>query len=57
MLAMSLELSGGKDEHPINEAFQDISSKFLEHFVDVIIAMNTFGGAKNGCKTFVLIII
>ena len=57
MLAISLELSGGKNGHPVNEAFQDISSKFLEHFVDVVNAMNTFGGAKNGCKTFVLIII
>lgn len=50
MLAMSLELSGGKDGHPVNEAFQDIASKFLEHFIDIVNAINTFGGAKYGCK-------
>ncbi|CAF1441082.1 unnamed protein product [Adineta steineri] len=48
MLQISLELSGGQDGYPVNDAFQDISSKFVEHFVDIIHAINTFGGAKNG---------
>ena len=54
MLAISLELCGGKDGHPINEAFQDISSKFVEHFIDIVNAFNTFGGAKNGCKSILV---
>lgn len=50
MLQISLELSGGKYGHPVNDAFQDIASKFIEHYMDIIKAINTFGGAQNGCK-------
>ncbi|CAF1070756.1 unnamed protein product [Rotaria sordida] len=50
MMNIALELAGGKDELPMNGAFQDMSSKFLEHFIYIVDAINKFGGKKNGCK-------
>jgi len=41
MLAMALELAQA-EEHRANE---DIASKFLEHFVHIVDAMNTLGGS------------
>ena len=41
MLAMALELAQA-EEH---RATQDIASKFLEHFVHIVDAMNTLGGS------------
>jgi hypothetical protein len=41
MLAMALELAQS-EEHRANE---DIASKFLEHFVHIVDAMNTLGGS------------
>ncbi len=38
MLAMALELAGQ------NPAYEDIASKFFEHFVAIVDAMNTLGG-------------
>lgn len=48
MLQISLELAGGKGGQPVNDAFQDIASKFLEHFADIVNSINTFGRAKYG---------
>ena len=42
MLAISLELAW--DGHRIHTAYEDMASKFLEHFVQIAEAMNTFGG-------------
>jgi Mannosylglycerate hydrolase MGH1-like glycoside hydrolase domain len=43
MLNMALELAhDGKRIHP---AYEDMASKFLEHFVQIADAMNTLGGA------------
>ncbi|MEZ5278703.1 MAG: hypothetical protein R3F07_20140 [Opitutaceae bacterium] len=39
MLAMALELAG------TDESYQDIASKFFEHFVGIAEAINTFGGS------------
>ena len=50
MLSMALELAGGRDGQPVSDAFQDISSKFLEHFAEIVNAINSFGGNKSGCK-------
>jgi hypothetical protein len=42
MLGMALELAhGGGKVHP---AYEDMASKFLEHFVQIADAMNTLGG-------------
>ncbi len=42
MLAMALELAhDGERHHP---AYEDMASKFLEHFVQIAEAMNTVGG-------------
>ena len=38
MLAMALELAAG------DAAYEDIASKFFEHFVSIVDAMNTLGG-------------
>ena len=42
MLAMALELA--KDGDRINVAYEDMASKFLEHFVQITDAMNSLGG-------------
>jgi hypothetical protein len=42
MLAISLELA--RDEGKIRPAFEDMASKFLEHFVQIADAINTLGG-------------
>ena len=42
MLAMALELA--KDGDKINVAYEDMASKFLEHFVQITDAMNSLGG-------------
>ncbi|MFZ5477219.1 MAG: MGH1-like glycoside hydrolase domain-containing protein [Myxococcota bacterium] len=38
MLAMALELARGED------AYEDLASKFFEHFVEIVDAINTLGG-------------
>jgi hypothetical protein len=43
MLAMALELAHGEDGK-IHSAYEDMASKFLEHFVQIADAMNTLGG-------------
>jgi hypothetical protein len=43
MLAMALELA--RDGDRIRPAYEDMASKFLEHFVQIAEAMNTFGGS------------
>lgn len=42
MLAMALELA--HDGHRLHPAYEDMASKFLEHFVQIAEAMNTVGG-------------
>jgi Glycosyl hydrolase family 63 C-terminal domain len=42
MLAIALELA--KDEEAIHTAYEDMASKFLEHFVQIADAMNALGG-------------
>jgi hypothetical protein len=42
MLAIALELAQEGDR--INTAYEDMASKFLEHFVQIAEAMNTLGG-------------
>ncbi len=42
MLATSLELA--RDDGRIRPAFEDMASKFLEHFVQIADAINTLGG-------------
>ncbi|MDB6111183.1 MAG: glucosidase [Pedosphaera sp.] len=42
MLAMALELA--RDGGQIHTAYEDMASKFLEHFVQIADAMNTLGG-------------
>jgi hypothetical protein len=42
MLSMALELA--KDGDRIRPAYEDMASKFLEHFVQIIDAMNSLGG-------------
>jgi hypothetical protein len=42
MLAMALELA--HDGERVVPAYEDMASKFLEHFVQIAEAMNTFGG-------------
>src|SRR5262249_11952260 len=44
MLAIALELADGEDGKVVT-AYEDMASKFLEHFVQIADAMNTFGGA------------
>jgi hypothetical protein len=43
MLAMALELARG-DGGKVRTAYEDMASKFLEHFVQIADAMNTLGG-------------
>src|SRR5439155_9091252 len=43
MLAIALELA--RDGDRIYPAYEDMASKFLEHFVQIADAMNTLGGA------------
>jgi len=43
MLGMALELACGRDR--IRPAYEDMASKFLEHFVQISDAMNTLGGS------------
>jgi hypothetical protein len=43
MLSMALELARKHDR--IRTAYEDMASKFLEHFVQIIDAMNTLGGS------------
>ena len=43
MLAMSLELARGEGGK-VRTAYEDMASKFLEHFVQIADAMNTLGG-------------
>ncbi|MBN8246477.1 MAG: glucosidase [Verrucomicrobia bacterium] len=42
MLAIALELAW--DGHRVHTAYEDMASKFLEHFVQIAEAMNTLGG-------------
>jgi len=43
MLSMALELA--RDSGGIRTAYEDMASKFLEHFVQIVDAMNTLGGS------------
>jgi len=43
MLSMALELA--HDEGKLRTAYEDMASKFLEHFVQIADAMNTLGGS------------
>src|SRR5205814_8261266 len=42
MLSMALELA--HDHGRVRTAYEDMASKFLEHFVQIAAAMNTLGG-------------
>jgi hypothetical protein len=42
MLSMALELA--QDDGQVRSAYEDMASKFLEHFVQIADAMNTLGG-------------
>jgi hypothetical protein len=44
MFAIAIELAGGVDGKPIVEAYEDMASKFFEHFVQIVDAMNIHGG-------------
>jgi hypothetical protein len=44
MFAIAIELAGGVGGTPVNEAFEDMASKFFEHFVEIVDAMNLHGG-------------
>jgi hypothetical protein len=44
MFGISVELAGGNHNQPINEGFEDMASKFFEHFVQIVDAMNLHGG-------------
>jgi Glycosyl hydrolase family 63 C-terminal domain len=44
MLAMALELARDDDTGKIHTAYEDMASKFLEHFVQIADAMNSLGG-------------
>ncbi len=44
MLAMALELARDPTTGKIHSAYEDMASKFLEHFVQIADAMNTLGG-------------
>lgn len=43
MLNMALELAADEDGG-VNEAYEDMASKFFEHFVQIVDAMHTLGG-------------
>lgn len=44
MFAIAIELAGGVRGQPIIESFEDMASKFFEHFVQIVDAMNVYGG-------------
>lgn len=44
MFSISIELAGGVDGEPVIEAYEDMASKFFEHFVQIVDAMNIQGG-------------
>lgn len=44
MLSIALELARGDDESGPHEAYEDMASKFFEHFVQIADAMNGLGG-------------
>jgi hypothetical protein len=44
MLVMALELAAGEDGM-IHLAYEDMASKFFEHFIQIVDAMNSAGGA------------
>lgn len=44
MFSISIELAGGVDGAPVSEAYEDMASKFFEHFVQIVDAMNIHGG-------------
>jgi len=44
MLAMALELAAGDGSNPGDPAYEDVASKFFEHFVAIVDAMNSLGG-------------
>ncbi len=43
MLSIALELA--RDGNKVNKAYEDMASKFLEHFIQITDAMNTLGGS------------
>ncbi len=43
MLAMALELAAGEDG-TVHVAYEDMASKFFEHFIQIVDAMNSAGG-------------
>ena len=44
MFAIAVELAGGHNGEPVIEAYEDMASKFFEHFVQIVDAMNIHGG-------------
>jgi hypothetical protein len=44
MFSISVELAGGVNGEPVIEAYEDMASKFFEHFVQIVDAMNIHGG-------------
>ncbi|CAF1213998.1 unnamed protein product [Adineta steineri] len=44
MFAIAIELAGGVNGSPVIEAYEDMASKFFEHFVQIVDAMNVHGG-------------
>ena len=45
MLSMALELAGGDGTHPPDPAYEDMATKFFEHFIAITDSINTLGGA------------
>ncbi|CAF1193572.1 unnamed protein product [Adineta ricciae] len=44
MFGIACELAGGVNGEPVIEAYEDMASKFFEHFVQIVDAMNLHGG-------------
>lgn len=44
MFSIAIDLAGGVDGEPIHEGYEDMASKFFEHFVQIVDAMNIHGG-------------
>ena len=44
MFCIAIELAGGQDGKRPVEAYEDMASKFFEHFVEIVDAMNVLGG-------------
>jgi hypothetical protein len=44
MLSMALELAGGNGDHPPDAAYEDMATKFFEHFIAITDSINTLGG-------------